>query len=155
MLLFGKKNPNRPLLQHCLSLNPVKCCVELFVSIPKEFPLKPPQLSCKVFISGLWKAGFSEGHQNIRSHRAPQYTHIWEAPPGEHGAAAHESQAWLGKKPQTPQLPQRTCVFLFKSNPLLAISEAKAKKTYKVSKLFHFFLKAQTLNYLANNCFQV
>lgn len=40
MPLFKKKNTNRPLLQHCLSQNPVKCCDELFVSIPKEFPLK-------------------------------------------------------------------------------------------------------------------
>lgn len=66
------KYPHHPLLKHCLLLNPVKWYDELFVSIPKEFPLKTLQLSCKIFISNLWKARFSEGHHNLHSPRALQ-----------------------------------------------------------------------------------
>lgn len=62
------------MLKHCLLLNPVKC-YELFVSIPKDFSLKTLQHSCKIFVSKIfWKAGFSEGHHNLHSPRALQFS---------------------------------------------------------------------------------
>lgn len=62
-----------------------------------------------------------------------------EAWPGEHGAGALRSQAELGKKPQTHN-SLGTCVFLFKLNPLLAMSQAKVRKrTIKcLSNSFYF-----------------
>lgn len=84
-LFKEKKIQTHPLLQqHCRLLNSVNC-YELFVSIPKEFPLKTPQLSCKVFISSLAKGGFSEGHGNLRSPSTAVHTHLGSVAGGARG----------------------------------------------------------------------
>jgi len=130
----------------------VKRYDELFVSIPKEFPLKTLQLSCKVFLSSPQKAEFAEGRRNLCS---PEPCSAHTAGKRGRGSTGLEPMKAKHGLEKTPELHNSLSAHVFFSSSQISCLPSLRLKLKKPIKCLSYsiFLKGSDIKLFGEQLF--